>query len=63
MLVGGVIQHQFRDDAQSVLVRLAQEYFEITQRAEHRMHIAVIGDVVAVVLEGGGIKRQQPDGR
>ena len=61
MLVGGVVQDQFGDDPQTALVRLAQENFEIAQRAIHRMHVAVIGDVIAVVLERRRIKRQQPD--
>ncbi len=63
MLVGRVVQHQFGDDAQPAPVRLAQKGFEIAQRAVHRMHVAIIGDVVAVVLERRRIKRQQPDRR
>ena len=42
-------------------MRRAQENFEIAQRAIHRMHVAVIGDVITVVLERRGIKWQQPD--
>ncbi len=36
--------------------------FEIGHIAVHRLHVVVIGDIVAVVLEGGGVKGEQPDG-
>ena len=51
MLVGGVVEHQFGDDAQAAPVRFAQEHLEVRQRAVDRVDVEVVGDVVAVVLE------------
>ena len=63
MLVGSVVEDQFGDHPQAARVRLAQERLEIVQRAVDRVDGVIIGDVVAVVLERRGIKRQQPEGR
>jgi hypothetical protein len=52
VLVGGVVENQFGDDSQPTSVSLAQKRFEVCQRAVTRMHRAIIGDVIAVVLEG-----------
>lgn len=41
---------------------LAQETLEIVQRPIVRVHVVVIGDIVAVVLERRGVERQNPDG-
>ena len=43
-------------------VGLAQEDFEISQRAVHGMDVHVIGDVITIVLEGRWIKRKHPNG-
>ncbi len=42
---------------------LAQEGSEVPHVAVGGIDVAVVGDVVAVVLQRRGIKRQQPDGR
>ncbi len=60
MLIGGMIDHQFRDDPQAPLVGGAEKRLEILQPAVARMDVAVFGDIVAVVPERGRIKRQQP---
>ena len=62
VLVGGVVDHQLGDDADAPPVGLAQELLEIRQRAVIRMDVEVIGNVVAVVAQGRGIERQQPEG-
>ncbi len=62
MLVGSMIEHQFRDHAQAPLVRLAEEDAEIVQRAVAGVDALVIGNVVAVVFPRRGVEGQQPDG-
>ena len=63
MLVRSVVDHQLADDAQAAPVRLAQKRLEIPQRTVNRVDARVVGNVVAVVAQGGGIKRQQPESR
>ena len=62
MLVGGVIDDELGDHLQSQPVRLAQHGAKIVERAELRMHVLIVGNVVAVVLERRGIEGHQPDG-
>jgi hypothetical protein len=51
MLVGGVIDNQLRDYADAAPMGLAQEGFEIVERAAVGMDVGVVGDIVAVVAE------------
>ncbi len=52
MLVRRMVgQHEFRDDAQTALMCFLQKLLEVAERAIHRMHVAVIRYVIAVVLE------------
>ena len=60
MLVGGVIDDEFGDDAQAAPLGFGDEAAEILHRAEIGIDRAVVGDVVAVVAAGRGIERQQP---
>jgi hypothetical protein len=60
MLVGGVIDHQFRDHAQVSALGFLHEAPKILHGAEVGIDLAVIGDVVAVVAAGRRIERQQP---
>jgi hypothetical protein len=46
-----VIDHQLGDDPQIALVRCIKERAEIIQRAEVRIDVEIIGDVIAVVTE------------
>ncbi len=63
VLVARVVDDEFRDDAQSPRVRFLQKRPEIRQRAVLRIDAVIIRDVVAVVAQRAGIKRQQPDRR
>ncbi len=60
MLVGGVIDDEFGDDAQTAPLGLDDEAPEILHVAEIGIDGAVVGDVVAVVSAGRRIERQQP---
>jgi hypothetical protein len=42
-------------------VRLGQQRVEFRQITEHRLDVARIGDVVAVVGHGGGVERRDPE--
>ena len=55
-MISSVITLQFE------AVRLAQHGAEIVERAELRMDVLIVGDVVAVVLERRRIEGHQPDG-
>ena len=62
MLVRGVIDDEFGDDAQPAPLRFGDEAAEVLHRAEVGIDRAVVGDVVTVVAAGRRIERQQPDG-
>ena len=60
VLAGGVVGDQVHDDAQAEVVRLRQHGVEVGERAEERVHVAVVGDVVAVVVLRRGVERRDP---
>src|SRR5262249_8116773 len=60
MLVGGVTQNLVENDLQPSGMRLGDQPAEIAQRAEFRMHILVIGNVVTPVAIWRGMDRRQP---
>ena len=61
VLIGRVVDDKFGDHLQSEPMRLVQHRAKIVERAELRMDILIVGDVVAVVLERRGIEGHQPD--
>ena len=63
VLVGRVIQHEFRDDAEAAGVRRRDERLHLLQRAIARMDGEIVGDVVAIVPQGRGIERHDPQCR
>ena len=50
------------DDFDSAPVRFSDKVVEVRKCPEHRIDIAVIGDVVAKVRHGRRVERRQPDG-
>ncbi len=60
VLVGGVVGHQVDDDAQVQLVGPGHQGVGVGQRAEQRVDVAVVGDVVAVVVLRRGVERRDP---
>ena len=60
VLVGGVVDDEFGDDAQVAPLGLLHEAAEILHGAEVRIDVAVVGNVVAVVAARARIERQQP---
>ncbi len=60
VLVGGVVDDELGDDAQSALLGFLDEALEILHRPEIGVDVAVVGDVIAVVAARRGIERQQP---
>ncbi len=63
VLVGGVIEDQFGDDAQTAVMGLPQKIVEILQSSVSGMDASIVGNIVTVIAQGGGIKGQHPDGR
>ena len=62
MLIGRVVQDEVHEDANAATVRFGGETVKVRQRAETRIDVAVVHDVVAEVMHGRGIDRGQPDG-
>ncbi len=61
VLVRGVVAHELVDHPDAAPVRFSDQLVGIAQRAVHRIHVGVIGYVVAVVAQRRGIERQQPE--
>src|SRR5262245_19118676 len=61
MLVGGVIEDELGNDADSAAMRFAQERLEVGQGAVRRMNACVVRYVVTIVLQWRRIERQQPN--
>jgi len=61
MLDRGVAEHLVDHHLQAQRMRLGQQAVEVGQGAEQRVHIAVIGDVVAEVGHRRGEERGDPD--
>ena len=62
MLIGSVVQDQFDDDTDAALVGGLKKSFEIVQIAVTGVDGPVFRDVIAVVAQGRGKERHQPDG-
>ena len=60
MLVGRVVDHQIHHDLQTAPVRLGEQLVHVLQRAEQRVDVLVVGDVVAVVVLRRPVDRGQP---
>jgi hypothetical protein len=63
VLVAGVVDDQFGDDAQPQPVRAAHELSKVAHRPVTGIDALIVGDVVTVVAQRRGVERQQPDGR
>ena len=61
VLVGGVVGHQVDDHPQAELVGLRDQRVGVGERAEERVDVAVVGDVVAVVVLRRGVERRDPE--
>ena len=60
VLVGRVVRHEVDDHADAAGVGLGEQLVEVGERAEQRVDVAVVGDVVAGVLLGRAVERAQP---
>ena len=61
MLVARVVRNPVDQHAQPARVRVGQEPVEVGERAEERIDVAVVRDVVAVVLHRRAEERGDPD--
>ena len=62
MLIRGVIDDEFGDDANAARMRGADKMAKVSQRAVIGVNFAIIADIIAVVEPRRRIERQQPDG-
>ena len=62
VLVGAVVGNQVHDDPDAVFVGAGNQGVEVVQRAEDRIHGAVVGDVVAGILLRRPVEGREPDG-
>ncbi len=62
VLVRGMIDDELCHHPESEAVRLSQHGSKIVECPVLGMNVLVVGDVVAVILEGRGVERHQPDG-
>jgi hypothetical protein len=60
MPVRGVVGHQVEDQLQAQPVRLGQQRVEIIERAEQRVYVGVVRDVVAEIGLRRAEDRRQP---
>src|SRR5437773_837140 len=58
ILIGRVIDYEFGDDSQIALMRDVEKRTEIIERAEIRIYVKIIGNVVAVVAHRRWIEGQ-----
>ena len=61
VLVGAVVGDQVDGDFDAEAVGLGDHLVEVRQRAEDRVDVARVGDVVAVVGHRGAVERVQPE--
>ncbi len=61
VLVGGVVDDQVHHQPDAVRVAPRDERVEVGQRAEERVDVLVVADVVAVVVHRGAVDRRQPE--
>ena len=61
VLVRGVVDHQVHDQLHAAGVQPVRQFPQLLERAEDRVHVAVVADVVAVVVLRGGVDRGEPD--
>src|SRR5579862_8246826 len=61
MLIGGVVQNHFNDDADFAFVGGVKDFAEILQRSIAGMNRVIVRNVVAVIAQRGREERHQPD--
>ena len=58
-----MVHYQIDEHAHPSLLTAMRELDKIAQGAVARIDSIVVRDIVAVIFQGRGVKRQQPDGR
>ena len=61
VLVGGVVDHEVHDELHAALVDPGEQLVEVRERPEHRVDVAVVADVVAVVVLRRRVDRREPE--
>ena len=61
MLIGGVVGYKVQDELEVALVGLVQQGVQILKGPEERMHIGVIGNVIAKIRHRRWIDGRDPN--
>ena len=61
VFVRRVVDHEVHDDLHAQPVRLGEQCVHVSESAEHRVDLLVVGDVVAVVVLRGLVDGAEPD--
>ena len=62
VLVGGVIENEFDDDADAAGMGGVEECLEFLQRSVGWIPGSTVGDIVAIIAQRGGVERKKPNG-
>ena len=61
MLIGAVIEHQVQNNGNVPFLRLIDQLLHILHGAKHRVHGAIIGNIISVIHLRRQTDRRQPD--
>src|SRR6202007_504728 len=61
VLIGGMVEHEFNNYAESTIMRGFQKSFEIFESTVAGMHRVIIRNVVAIIAQGGWEKGHEPE--
>ena len=61
VLAAGVVRDDVHEDPDAAVMGLRDQFVDVGQRAEPRVDGAVVGDVVAAVVERRGVEGRDPD--
>ena len=61
VLVGRVVDDEVHDELHAALVQRGDQLVEVVERAEQRVDVLVVADVVAVVVLRRAVDRREPD--
>jgi len=62
MLIRSMVYNQFGDNPQSPPVCLPYQLTHVVTGSVLRMHVVIVGNIIAVIPHGRGVEGQQPDG-
>ena len=61
-MVGGVIENEFDDGSDAAGMGGVEECLKFLQRSVGWIHGSIVGDIVAIIAQRGGVERKKPNG-